>query len=162
VAVCVAMFTTVGLVLPFFFGGEFLPEFEEGHFIVHMTAAPGTSIQESLRLGGRVIEALRKLPFVRSVAQRVGRAAVDDAFGTNAGELEIDLMPLKGGMDAEEAQEAIRKALPPLPDVTFEINSFLTERIEETVSGENAAVGINVYGRDLKLLDRQAAEIAAI
>jgi CzcA family heavy metal efflux pump len=162
VAVGVAVFTVAGLVLTFFFGGEFFPEFEEGHFIAHMTAAPGTSIEESLRLGQRVTEALRKLPFVRSVAQRVGRAAVDDVFGTNASEIEIDLKPLGGAIDAEEAQEAIRSALPLFPGVTFEINSFLTERIEETVSGENAAVAVYVYGSDLDLLDGKAREIAAI
>lgn len=33
-----------------FFGCSFIPELKEGHFIVHMTAVPGTSLDESLRL----------------------------------------------------------------------------------------------------------------
>lgn len=34
-----------------FFGSAFLPELKEGHLILHMAAAPGTSLQESIRLG---------------------------------------------------------------------------------------------------------------
>jgi len=34
-----------------FFGASLLPDLREGHFIVHMAAAPGTSMPESLRLG---------------------------------------------------------------------------------------------------------------
>src|SRR5262249_4704068 len=33
-----------------FLGGSFLPELREGHFIVHMTAMPGTSMVESVRV----------------------------------------------------------------------------------------------------------------
>jgi Cu/Ag efflux pump CusA len=32
-----------------FFGSEFLPDLKEGHFIVHMSAVPGTSVNETLR-----------------------------------------------------------------------------------------------------------------
>ena len=34
-----------------FFGATFLPEFREGHYLVHMSAVPGTSLDESLRSG---------------------------------------------------------------------------------------------------------------
>src|SRR5713101_2578646 len=70
----VALCTVAGLATLPLFGGQFLPELSEGHFIVHMSAVPGTSLQESLRLGHQVTFALLKIPYVRSVAQRVGRA----------------------------------------------------------------------------------------
>src|SRR5207245_2022715 len=62
-----------------FFGGSFLPEFQEGHFIVHMAAVPGTSIQESLRLGRGVRAELLKNTYVRSVWPVVGCADMGDA-----------------------------------------------------------------------------------
>ena len=34
-----------------FFGGEFLPELKEGHFILHMSAVPGTALRETMRIG---------------------------------------------------------------------------------------------------------------
>src|SRR5262249_33466861 len=36
-----------------FLGGSFLPDFHEQSVIVHVNAAPGTSLDETLRLGGR-------------------------------------------------------------------------------------------------------------
>ncbi len=43
-----------------FFGGEFLPELHEGHYIVHMALAPGTSLAETIRLGKLVTAQLLK------------------------------------------------------------------------------------------------------
>jgi Cu/Ag efflux pump CusA len=54
--------------------GSFIPELNEGHFIVHVWSLPGTSLEESLQIGRQITQALLDLPFVRSVAQRVGRA----------------------------------------------------------------------------------------
>ena len=53
---------------------EFVPELREGHYIVHMTALPGTSEAESLRLGEKVIRAIQSVQGVSSVTQWVGRA----------------------------------------------------------------------------------------
>ena len=66
-----------------FLEGSFLPHLREGNLTVHMAAVPGTSIEESLRLGDGVTQALLGIPYVRLVAQRVGRAELaDDVAGT--------------------------------------------------------------------------------
>ncbi len=143
-----------------FFGGAFIPELKEGHFVVHMSAVPGTSLQESLRIGREVTRELLKLPFVRSVGQRAGRAEkADDTAGTHYSEMQVDLKPLRGE-EAESAQADIRNALAKFPGVNFAVKTFLTERVEETLSGYSAAVVVNVYGNDLEMLDRKAQEIA--
>ena len=46
--------------------------------------------------------------------------------------------------------------------VNFAINTFLTERIEETISGYAASTVINIYGNDLDALDRDAQQIASL
>ncbi len=61
-----------------FLGSSFLPEFHEGNFILAVSSLPGTSLQESMRLGYRITEKLRKYPEVVSVAQRAGRAELDE------------------------------------------------------------------------------------
>ena len=145
-----------------FLGGGFLPELREGHFIVHTSAAPGTSLDESVRLGVRMSEALRQLPFVRAVAQRAGRAeAADDTWGTHYSEIDVDLKPLSGEAAATAADE-IRKVLATFPGVHSSVKTFLTERVEETLSGFTAAVAVNIYGNDLDTLDTQATEIASV
>jgi len=143
------------------FGVNFIPELKEGHFIVHMSAAPGTSIEESLRLGERVSQALHELPAVRAVAQRVGRAdKSDDILGSHYSEFDVDLKRA-GGAELDAAQGAVRAKLAQFPGVNFAMQSFLTERIEETLSGYTAAVAVNVIGPDLDAIDRVAREIAA-
>jgi Cu/Ag efflux pump CusA len=145
-----------------FFSTSFIPELQEGHFIIHMSAVPGTSIDESLRIGARVSDRLRQLPFVQSVAQRVGRAEkAFDTWGTHYSEFEVDLKPLSGE-EAEEAQGEVRKALSGFLGVNFSVKTFLTERVEETLSGYTAAVAINLFGNDLDALDQKVQEIARV
>ncbi len=143
-----------------FFDREFLPELREGHFLLHMTAVPGTSLQESMRLGNQVTHALLQLPIVRTVAQRAGRAAADDTFGPHSSEFEIDLKPLSRHQTST-AQQAIREVLDRFPPgIGFALNTFMTERIEETLSGYTAPVIVRVVGRDLDALDATAQEVA--
>ena len=144
-----------------FLGGGFIPELKEGHFVVHMSAVPGTSIDESLRVGANIAAALRELPQVRSVAQRAGRAEEsEDTWGPHYSELEVDLKPGLSGEDAEKAQADIRRTFAGFLGVSAAVMTFLTERIEETLSGYTAAVVINIFGNDLDLLDHKAQDIA--
>lgn len=158
-----ALFTLAGSAALPFFGGAFLPELKEGHFIVHMSAVPGTSIAESQRLGALVTKALLDLPVVRAVAQRVGRAEkADDTWGTHYSEFEVDLVPGLAGDQAEGAQAEVRKALGGFAGVNFAVKPFLTERIEEALSGYTAAVIVNVFGNDLDALDRVGRDVARV
>ena len=160
VVVAVIVVTVATLATLPYFGGGFIPELKEGHFIVHMSAVPGTSLEESQRLGRQVTGELLKLPFVRAVGQRVGRAEkADDTWGTHYSEIDVDLKPLQGDA-AESAQAEIRKALAAFPGVNFAVKTFLTERVEETLSGYTASVVVNVYGNDLDTLDAKAQEVA--
>lgn len=159
----VAIITALGVAVLPFFSASFLPELREGHFILHMTAVPGTSLNESLRIGRRVTAALLKTPYVRSVAQRVGRAELSaDVFGTNASEFEVDLKPNLSGKQNEQAQADIRAALSRFAGVSFSLKTFLSERVEETLSGYRAAVVVNIYGNDLDTLDREAQEVSRV
>ncbi len=56
----------------------------------------------------------------------------------------------------------MRQALAAIPGGNFTINTFLTERIEEVVSGYRAPIVVNLFGNDLDLLDRKAGEIAKL
>ena len=157
-----AALTILGVAALPFFGGGFLPELREGHFIIHMSAVPGTSLADSLRIGRQVTGELLKLSAIRSVSQRVGRAEkADDIFGSHYSEFDVDLKPLKGGA-AESIAGDIRKALAQFLGVNFAVKTFLTERVEETLSGYTASVVVNIYGNDLDVLDAKAQEVARV
>jgi len=158
----VVVITICGLAALPFFSASFLPELHEGHYILHMIAVPGTSLEDSLRQGREVAAALEKLPFVTSVAQRVGRAEQsEDTWGPNYSEFDIELKPM-GGEEEEAAQGEIRKTLAQFSGLSFSLKTFLSERIEETLSGYTASVVVNIYGTDLDELDREAQDVVRI
>src|SRR5262249_47293625 len=141
-----------------FLGRTFLPELHENHYLVHMEAAPGTSIEESSRIGVIAQRELMKLPFIRYVGQRVGRAESDDVYGPQSSEIEVDL----NANPPEDSLDKIRDALNGIPGIATAINTFLTERIEETISGYTAPVVAEVVGNDLDVLDAKAQEVSRV
>lgn len=158
----VAFISIGGLATLPFLGGEFLPDLKEGHFIIHMSMMPGTSLQESFRVGNQVVAELSKLPAVRLVAQRVGRAEnADDTWGTHYSEINVDLKP-DDNQSVQTAQSDIRNTLAQFPGINFGVKTFLSERIEETLSGYSASVVVSLYGNDLDMLDSKAQEISKI
>lgn len=144
------------------FGGAFLPELREGHYIVHTSSVPGTSLSESIRIGSRLSEQFLQIPGVRSVSQWAGRAERGaDTYGSHYSEFEIDLDPLPGKAQ-QRVFDRIRATLRDFPGILFEANTFLIERVDETISGYTSPVVINIYGSDLDELDRLAQSVAAV
>lgn len=166
----------LGLGLLPLFKSQFIPALHEGHYIMHMTTVPGTSEVQSLKLGNAVSKVLREIPGVKTVTQWVGRAQNGaDTFGTHYSEFEIEIGTVSGE-EQDRILDDIREELAgELEDedgddvaeigfvgANFAINTFLTERIEETISGYAASLVINVYGQDLDALDRDAQQIASL
>ena len=84
-----------------------------------------------------------------------------DPAGVYSSEFEVDLLPLSA-REQQRVLEQIRSTLTRFAGANFSVNTFLTERIEETVSGFTATVVVNLVGNDLDLLDRKAQEVAAV
>ena len=145
-----------------FFGGELLPEFREGHFVVAVKAAAGTSLEESLRTGKQLSDAMLANPHIATVEQQIGRAeSGEDTWGVNQSEFHIEL---KSGVTPDqeiETQAALRDLLKNFPGIQSEVLTFLGDRIGETLSGETASVVVNAFGDDLDQLDITARAIAS-
>ncbi|TXL16094.1 hypothetical protein BMR05_00810 [Methylococcaceae bacterium HT4] len=92
-------------------GHKFLPELREGHYIVHTTSIPGTSLQESIRQGIQITEQFNKIPQIESVSQWAGRAERGaDTYGSHYSEYEVRLKPLSGA-EQQQVLQSIRKIL---------------------------------------------------
>ncbi|MCG5076773.1 efflux RND transporter permease subunit [Paraburkholderia tagetis] len=162
VMVIVALMCVAALAALPFMSGSFIPQLREGHYTVHMGLAPGTSLAESMRIGTQVSQALMRVPGVRLVAQRAGRAnGVVDPTGVQLSEFEVDLKPM-GATDQNWALYRIRQTLARFAGVSTSVNTFLEERIDETISGTTAPVVVNVFGNNLDVIDRTAQQIAQL
>lgn len=144
-----------------FLGRSFLPEFHEGNFILAVTSLPGTSLQESMRLGGRITTLLRQYPEVVSVSQRAGRAELDeDAMPPNF--IEFDILLRYGKRDPEELVRLIREDLETIPGVAVNMGQFIAHRLDEVLSGIRAQIAIKIYGGELKQLLEKGRQVETI
>src|SRR5262249_13024024 len=148
-------------VLPIF-GGEFLPEFREGHFVLPVSTAPGTSLDEMQRLGAAISEALLRLPTVASVSQQIGRAEQgEDTWAPHRSEFHVELKPV-GARAQERTADEIREVLAGLPGLQAEAVTFPRDPLGEAVTGEAAPLGGKLFGDDLNELDAMAREVARV
>jgi CzcA family heavy metal efflux pump len=141
-----------------FMGREFLPPFNEGTLNINATLPPGTSLQESNRVGVLIERMLRETPEVVSTTRRTGRAELDEhAAGVNTSELEVVLRPSKRSHDA--MMEELRGNLARLPGMDIEIGQPISHRIDHLLSGTRAQIAIKLFGPDLAMLRTKAGEI---
>ena len=156
-AVSVLLLMSAFIAVPFL-GGEFLPEFNEGNLIIHMNGLPGTSLEESMRVGSIVQDRLRQVPETLKTAQRSGRTELgEDTFGPNITELDVNLKDSPRVRD--EVLDDVRRHLEGIVGFTFNVMQFISERIEETLTGTTATVVVKVFGPDLNILQAKGAEV---
>ncbi|MHB8455749.1 MAG: efflux RND transporter permease subunit [Acidiferrobacterales bacterium] len=161
-------FSTGALILALallpFFGRSFLPEFHEGNYIIAMTTLPGTSLQESMRLGDQVRRDLLKYPQVISVDQRAGRSELDDdAQPPNFSEFDVRLDFSKNrNMSANALLTHIRNDLDQIPGVVFNVGQFIAHRMDEVQSGVRAQVAVKIFGENLSTLYRLGQQVQGV
>ncbi|MBV8740230.1 MAG: efflux RND transporter permease subunit, partial [Sinobacteraceae bacterium] len=140
-------------------GARLLPDFRESYLIVHTLLRPGVSLAQTLAMDQRISQALAQLPGVRGIATQIGRAENgQDPDTPNKSEFEVQLDPAYG----RTAVRSIREMFERFPGQLAEINSMLTERIGETLSGQAAPFVVSVFGTDLEADDRVARDIAQV
>lgn len=144
-----------------FFGNSFLPEFHEGNFIIAMSTLPGTSLNESMRLGKQVRKSLLEYPQVMSISQRAGRSELDeDALPPNVSEFDVRLNFDKDkSMSPVELITQIRKDLAEIPGAMFNVGQFIAHRMDEVLSGVRAQVAIKIFGDNLATLNQLGQSI---
>lgn len=149
-----ALALAASLALLPFFGFSFLPEFKEGNFIIAMTTLPGTSLDESMRLGAIVRKKLLKYPQVVSIDQRAGRSELDeDAQPPNFSEFDVQLdFARDPSVPADVLLARIRSDLGEVPGVVFNVGQFIAHRMDEVQSGVRSQVAVKIYGDDLSKL----------
>jgi HME family heavy-metal exporter len=135
----------------------FLPPFNEGTILVNLQYNPGISLAESSRLGAVAERLLMKIPEVRSVGRRTGRAELDEhAEGVHNTEIDVDLVRSK--RSKEDVYADIRGRLSALP-VSIAIGQPIAHRLDHMLSGIRAQIAVKLYGDDLDTLRTLAALI---
>lgn len=140
-----------------FFPRAFLPAFNEGTLTVNLVLNPGTSLEESNRLGRLAEQLILDVPEVTQVGRRTGRAELDEhAEGVHYSEMDVDLKKSKRSRD--DIIEDIRNRLKTLP-ANSNVGQPISHRLDHLLSGVRAQIALKIVGDDLDQLRNLAAEM---
>lgn len=147
------IFSTLGLFIISLFifssmGRSFLPEFNEGSLTLSVVTQPGTSLEESDRLGNLIEKELLLIPEITSTARRTGRGELDEhSQTTNSAEIDVNFDLLERSQD--EFLVDVRETLARIPGIAFTVGQPLGHRIDHMLSGTRANIAIKLFGNDL-------------
>jgi CzcA family heavy metal efflux pump len=140
------------------FGRSFLPEFNEGSLTLGAVTVPGTSMEESNRLGTMIEKTLLEHPCITSTARRTGRAELDEhAQGVNSAE--IDARFELDSRSREQMLAELRSALSIIPGTNITIGQPLGHRIDHMLSGTRANIAVKLFGDDFERLRSIAEDV---
>jgi Cu/Ag efflux pump CusA len=112
------------------------------------------------RATGSLIHDLRVLPGVRNAAAQIGRALLSHELAdVDSAAIWVSLDPKT---DYEAALTNMRKVISLHPEISGDVQTFLSKRMRESVTGEDQAISVRIYGENLDILRTKAKEIQGI
>lgn len=154
----VAMASIVSVVLLLGLPRSFLPPFNEGTLTISVMVQPGTSLNESSRVGQLAEILLQQVPEARLVGRRTGRAELDEhAEGVHTSEVDVDIRE-DGARPRSEVIADIRQRLSVLP-ASVSIGQPISHRLDHLLSGVRAQIAIKIFGPDTDTLSALAANL---
>ncbi|HEX7171849.1 MAG TPA: efflux RND transporter permease subunit, partial [Candidatus Limnocylindria bacterium] len=153
----VAAISLMGVVVWPQLGQSLLPDFKERDFLMHWVTAPGTSLEEEVRITTESSVELRAIPGVRNFGAHIGQALLaDEVVGVDFGENWISVDP---AADYDTTLASVQEVVNGYPGLRRDVQTYLKERIREVLTGTSEAIVIRIYGPDLAVLHERAEEV---
>jgi hydrophobe/amphiphile efflux-1 (HAE1) family protein len=139
-------------------GSEFLPEFDEGAFVLDYWTPAGSSLEETDRVLRHVEEMLKETPEVESYSRRTGLQLGLSITEPNTGDFLVKLKP-GHKRPTEEVMDDLRKEIEKSePALEVEFAGILGDLIGDLVSSPEP-VEIKLFSEDARALDAKADEV---
>lgn len=137
-------------------GTEFLPELDEGDFVVFVEMPPSISRDAGQDLLVEVRRRILAFPEVLEVLSEHGRPEDGtDNEGVNMSETFVRLAPperWRTGWDKERLEREMRTSLVEIPGVSFNFSQPIKDNVEEAVSGVRGKVVLKIFGTELAVM----------
>jgi CzcA family heavy metal efflux pump len=140
-----------------FLGEALFPHFQERDFLSHWVTRPGTGHPEIMRMTQAISRQMRSQPGVRGFGAHIGRAVQgEEVTGMNFSENWISLEP---SADYEKTLAEVEHTVQQYPGLFRDVQTYLNERIEEVLVGSSEPIVVRIFGPDLTVLRKKAAEV---
>ncbi len=166
VAIAVVAFVMTVLSVPFL-GSEFVPELDEGDLIIEMRNLPSISLPEATQMSTRVEKALKNIPEIRTIVSKTGRPDLaTDPMGVYQTDVYVKLKSKdkwRAGLSKESLTNELRERLEKrVPGANFSFTQPIAMRVDELVSGVRSDIAIKLFGDDMEVLTKKAAEVQQV
>ncbi len=145
-------------------GGEFMPRLNEGDLVIEALRIPSASLEGAVGASTQIEQILLTFPEVRMVYCKTGRPEIaNDVMGVHQTDVWTMLKPQRewpAGLTRDALIEAMDAKLSAnVPGVKFGFSQPIEMRVNELVAGVKSDVAALIYGPDLDVLTRLAAEV---
>ena len=138
----------------------FLPEMDEGGFVLDYRLKPGTSLAETNNVVSQIEKVLKETPEVAAFSRRTGSQLGFFATDPNEGDILVRLKDDRS-RDSEEIIDGLRAEIEGrFPQANPEFVKLLEDVIND-LAGEPRPVEIKLFGDDLPTLQKAAEELGA-
>ncbi|MDR6451751.1 CusA/CzcA family heavy metal efflux RND transporter [Variovorax paradoxus] len=147
-------------------GTEFVPSLGEGDFAIQALRIPGTSLTQSVEMQKQIERTLKaKFPEIERVFARTGTAEIaSDPMPPNISDGYIMLKPESEWPEPRrtraELLAAVQQEVEKLPGNNYEFSQPIQLRFNELISGVRSDVAVKIFGDDMEVLDKTAAEVS--
>ena len=143
-------------------GSDFMPQLDEGAFLLQTVLPAEAALDEVDRLNHRVEDILREVPEVEDVVRRTGRAErTEDPMPHTVSDVLV-VLKADRSRSLEEIETDMREQLDHVPGVAVLFTTPLGMRIDEGLGGTPADLSVRIFGPDLDELARLAEQSEAL
>ena len=140
---------------------DFLPEMDEGGFVIDYVAPPGTSLTETDRALRQVERILRETSEVESYSRRTGAALGFHVVEPNTGDFLVKLKPKREHSTQEVISELRSKFKASQPAIEWEFPGILGDLIGD-LTWSPEPIEIKLYSTDLEFLKKTAPQVEEV
>jgi len=142
-------------------GSDFMPEMDEGSFVLDYRSPPGTSLDETNRMLMHVEGFLMTLPEVESYSRRTGTELGFFVTEPNNGDYLVRLKEIRSRSVFQIEDEIRQKIESSEPGLEIEFVQPMADLIGDLTT-EPAPIVIKVFGPNQEVIEQQARKVAGL